>query len=299
MHGARPHRSSAAGDRAAIARGNVVQVYELPGRRLLRTVAHGAPITAVAFAPAGHDLVSGAVDGSLLVTRDGREPIALPTASGGIDAAALLADGRAVVVDTRGRLQVYQPDRGSAVAELAVPTRVRLLRPSRDGLRLITMPSYTGKAASPTLWDLEHYRLIAQLEGHVGQVRSARFMGGSREILTAGADGAARLWDGETGRLRQSYRGTSRSLADATLTPDGSMVVTGDGDGLLRFWDAASGRPLWTLPAHKSLVVGIHFEGDDVVTRGFAGDVARWTLSRPEPIIQKCDEREACDIVPK
>ena len=33
---------SAAGDRAAIARGNTVEVYELPGGRLLRTIAHGA-----------------------------------------------------------------------------------------------------------------------------------------------------------------------------------------------------------------------------------------------------------------
>lgn len=38
---------------------------------------------------------------------------------------------------------------------------------------------------------------------------------------------------------------------------------------LLRFWDAASGRPLWIMPAHKSLLVGIRVEGDDIVTRGF------------------------------
>jgi hypothetical protein len=47
--------------------------------------------------------------------------------------------------------------------------------------------------------------------------------------------------------------------------------VAGDTDGLLRFWDTANGRLLWTLPAHKSHLVGVHFEGNDLVTRGFAG----------------------------
>jgi hypothetical protein len=63
------------------------------------------------------------------------------------------------------------------------------------------------------------------------------------------------------------------------------MVVAGDADGVLRFWDT-TGHPLWKLQAHKSHVVGIHLEGDDIVTRGFAGDVSRWTLPRSERIIE-------------
>jgi len=274
---------SAAGDRAAIARGNAVEIYELPGGRLLRTIAHGAAVNAVAFAPAGHDVISGAIDGSLRVTRDRREPIALPASSGGIDAAALLSDGRAVAVDARGRLRICDPDRGTVLADLAVPARVRMLRPSADGLRLIAIPRYTGPAG---LWDLERYRPIAQLEGHAGRVYSARFVAGGRAVVTAGADGAARLWDGQTGKLRRSFRSGSRFLADATMTPDGLMIVAGAGDGLLRFWDASSERPLWTLPAHKSIVVGIHFEGDNIVTRGFAGDVSRWRLPLPAQVIE-------------
>jgi WD40 repeat protein len=190
-----------------------------------------------------------------------------------------------VATDARNRLRVYDPDRHVLLADLASPTRAMLLRPSSDGRSLITVPSYT-RADPAALWDLEHYRLITQLEGHVGQVRSARFVRGGQEILTAGGDGTARLWDGTTGRLRQTYRGGSRFLADATLAPDGSMVVAGDADGLLRFWDTSNGRPLWTLPAHKSHLVGVHFEGNDIVTRGIAGDVSRWTLPKPGAVIE-------------
>ncbi len=277
---------SSAGDRAAIARGNTVEIHELPGGRLLCTTRHPAAVNAVAFTAVGHDLISGATDGSLLVTRDGREPIALPVFPGGIDAAGFLPDGRVVADDERRRLRVYDTDRDAVLAELAVPTRVRLLRPSPDGLRLVTIPSLTGETAPPLLWDLEHYRLLTKLEGHVGQVFSARYVDGGHGIVTVGADATVRLWNGETGRLLSAYPSTSRYLVDAVVTSDGSMVIAGGSDGALWFWDRATTRPLWTLQAHRSDVVGIHLEGDEMVTRGVAGDVSRWNLPQPEQAIE-------------
>jgi WD40 repeat protein/serine/threonine protein kinase len=287
---------STGGDRAAIARGNTVVIYELPGGRQLRTIAHVAAVNAVAFASAGHDLVSGAIDGSLLVTRDGREPIALPASPDGIDAAGFLRDGR-VVAAAGKRLRVYDPDRGAILAELAMPARVGLLRASPDGHRAVTVSLYTTSAATPpTLWDPERYRIIDQLKGHTGRVFSARFVAGGH-ILTAGIDGTARRWDGSTGQLRETYRGNTRFLADATLTPDGAMIVGGGDDGLLRFWDAFNARPLWNLQAHRSRLIAVHFEGNDIVTRGFAGDISRWTLPDPARVIEACDERGGCGIV--
>ena len=280
---------SDAGDRAAIARGNTVAIYELPSGRLLRTIPHGAAVNAVAFASTGRDVVSGAIDGSLLVTRDNHDPIALSTSLDGIDVVQILPDGR-VAAAAGNRLRIYDPDRDTILAEFELQTRVRMLRTSPDGLRLIAIPSYTGKASPPTLLDLERYRVVAQLEGHVGRVFAARFVGDA--IVTTGNDSAVRLWDGSTGRLRQTYRGSSRFFDDATLSPDGSIVVAGDADGLLRFWDAASGRPLWRLAVHDSHVIGIRIEGDDIVTRGFSGEVSRWTLPKPAAVIAACAATE-------
>jgi len=173
---------------------------------------------------------------------------------------------------------------------------VRLLRPSSDGTRLVTIPNMNREAAPSVLWDVERYRRVAELDDRdagaavvrrrIGQVTSARFVGGSREILTVADDGMARLWDGQTGRLLSSYRSTSRFLADASVTPDGSMIVAGGSDGALWFWDRATPRPLWKLRAHDSHVVGVHFEGDALVTRGFGGELARWTLPDPERVIE-------------
>jgi WD40 repeat protein len=285
---------SAAGERAAIARGNTVEIYELPGGRLLRTIAHGAPVNVVAFAGSGRDLVSGAVDGSLRLTHDNGAQLVLPDASGGIDAAAILADGRLIAADAQRRLRVYDRD-GMVLADLELPMRVMSLR--LDGTRLVTLPLYTARVTPPVLVDLERYKVIAQLEGHVGWAFAARWVGG--DILTAGGDGTARLWNGSTGQLRQIYRGGSRFLGDATLSPDGQLVIGGDADGVLRFWDRASGNLLWTLQAHKSHVIGIHLEGGDIVTRGFTGEVSRWTLPSPERVIEACLDRDRCALAPK
>jgi hypothetical protein len=44
-------------------------------------------------------------------------------------------------------------------------------------------------------------------------------------------------------------------------------------------------------------VDGIHVEGDDIVTRGFSGELSRWTLPRPEQVIKECGDHERCVIM--
>jgi WD40 repeat protein len=130
------------------------------------------------------------------------------------------------------------------------------------------------------LWDLAEDHMIARLEGHKVQVFAARFVRGDHEILTAGGDGVARRWDAETGRLLRAYLGSSVFLLDAALDPDGSRVITAGGDGLLRFWDMHSGTLIGTLQAHRSPVSGIHFNGNELLTRGFNGELSRWQFPK-------------------
>jgi eukaryotic-like serine/threonine-protein kinase len=282
---------TSAGDLAAIAHGTAVRLYELPGGRPIREVDHGSAVSAIAFADTGRSVVSGALDGSVRVQREDGTELALQ-AAGGVNAAALLPDGRVIVSDAERHLRVYSPS-GAVLADLEMPARMMSLR--RNGARLVALPSCLGNPTSPALLDLEGNRVIGRLEGHIGCVFSARWTAGTR-IVTAGADGTARLWDGTTGQLLQTYRGSPRFLADAVLMS--GMVIAGDADGLLRFWDAGSGDKLWTLPVHRSAVMSVHIERDDIVTRGFTGEVSRWRLPKPEDVIDKCGRHVPCAIVP-
>ena len=286
------------GDRAAVARGNAVEIYELPSGRLLHTVMHSAAVSAVAFASTGRDILSGAVDGSLLVTRDTGALLALPKLSDGVDAVGFLPDGRLVAADARRRLRIYDAN-GAMLSQFEVAERVLALRMSPDGRRLLTLPAATAKVAPAELWDVEHYRVVASLdERGQGRVFSARFVADGA-ILTACGDGNARRWDEVTGQLQRKYLGGTRFLAEVAPSADGAIVVAGDADGLLRFWDAASGQPLWTMRAHKSHVIGIRIDGNDIVTRGFLGDITRWTLPQPERVIEACGNHELCATVIK
>jgi WD40 repeat protein len=144
---------------------------------------------------------------------------------------------------------------------------------------------------------VERYRLVAELSAKgQGQVYGARFVT-PEEVITACGDGAIRLWVAETGQLRRTYRGGARFLVDGALTANGTMLIGGGGDGQLRFWDASTARLLWALPAHRSHLIGIHVEGDDIVTRGFSGDIARWSLPKAEQVIEACDHNDRCAIV--
>ncbi|HMG24366.1 MAG TPA: hypothetical protein VK607_23685, partial [Kofleriaceae bacterium] len=285
---------SAAGDRAAIARGNHVEVYELPEARLLRTIVHGAPVNTVAFTATGRDVVSGAIDGSLIVMRDNGAMTALPTSAAGIDVAGFLPDGRVVAVDARRHLRVYDLG-GATLADLTTRARVATLRMSPDGRHLLTVSTFTGTVAAPELWDVEHYLPVAPLVSTgQGQVYTARFLAND-QVITGCGDGAFRLWVAETGQLHRVYRGGSRFLADATLSPDGTMLIGGGGDGQLRFWDASSARPLWTMPAHRPHLIGVHVEATgDIVTHGFSGDLARWSLPASQQVIEACGRDERC-----
>jgi WD40 repeat protein len=269
----------AAGDRAAVAIGNTVKIFELPGGRVVDTVQHSAPVTSVAFAASGHDLATGSVDGAVRITRDsGSFMLAeLPAA---VDVVGFLPDGRAIAADNRARLHVYDVTHRASVAELELPGRITAFRSSSDGRRLLTIPT-TGVARPPVLWNLDSYERVTALEAEHGPVFSARFIQGDSEILTASTDGTTRVWDAATGHFRKSYFRSSPYLIDAALDPTGTIVVTAGGDGVLRFWDTSSGHMIWSLKAHQSAIGGIHFEGADLVTRAFDGEIARWKLPAP------------------
>lgn len=257
---------SARGDRAAIARGATAEVYELPGGRLLRTVRRGTAVTALAFEASG-DLITGAVSGALLVTRDDGSTAQELGGSTAIDALAALPGGRIAVADAGGRVRIVPGG-----PEIDVGIRARMLRPSPDGRRLLVVAYYSERAEPMALVDLDR-GAITRLEGPAAY--TARWVSGG--ILSAHADGAARIW-GADGALRRTYIGGARFLADAELSPDGTMVVGGGGDGLLRFWDTETGKPLWVVAAHRPYVMGLHFEGSEIVTRGTGGEVARWRI---------------------
>jgi WD40 repeat protein len=212
--------------------------------------------------------------------------MALSASGGAITAVAFTPDGHAIAAYARDhRIRVIDLARGQAVYELdhsLDPTEVRALRLSPDGRRLVAIAT-DATTAVPVLWDLEHRRRIAALSTGKEVVLAARFVDDHR-IVTASRDGAARLWDAATGQLQRAFVGSSVALFDAAVDPDATILTTAAGDGAIRFWDVASGRLMWVLHAHRSFVNGVQARASDFISRGYDGDIARWSLSSAPPL---------------
>jgi len=105
------------------------------------------------------------------------------------------------------------------------------------------------------------------LEGHRGDIRSAKFSRDSRFLVTASIDRTARVWrvDRASGQSRDFVEltgGHTAALSSAAFSDDGQQVVTSSADHTIRVWDARSGRQLGTLRWHSEGVDDVHFSAD-------------------------------------
>ena len=263
-------------DRVAITRGTTVEIYALPIGRRERIVQHGAPVTAVRFAHRDSLLVVGGLDGRVQLVRDDRPEVTLTPSAEAIDAVDVLADGRVVIADRHPRLRILDPRRG-VVQQTELPTRVGGLRVSLDSNRVLAVPVVWAPGPAH-LYVLSLGRLTA-LTGHTSQVYSAQFVREGREIVTTSSDGSTRFWDGWTGAPRRTLFATEPLVMDAALAPNDELVVTAGADGKLRFWDERTQTMLWAFAAHGSLINAVHFEGEDLISRGAMGELSRWRFS--------------------
>jgi len=202
---------------------------------------------------------------------------------------------------------VSRPRTDPVVERVALIEDLAQLRDSAQHA-LVLLTRSASVAASSYRFDVALRE--ARSRGVAALVLTARDVAHVTPTAAAIADrsGMALLGTGDTVDLAVLATAIAREIAgDAevallrahtTLRAIDAHPATGDADGLLRFWDPATGAKLWTLPVHKSAVIGVHLEGTDIVTRGFTGEISRWQLPRSEAMIAACARHSPCGIVP-
>jgi hypothetical protein len=125
---------------------------------------------------------------------------------------------------------------------------------------------------APTVWDATNGRKIADLSGHQGWVRNARFSRDSRLIVTSGGDGTARIWEAGTGVKKGILRGHAGPVWTAVFSDDGKYIATAGFDGTARVWDTASQTQVAQLN-HSAWVRSVAFSsrGDELLTSSVDG----------------------------
>jgi CHAT domain-containing protein len=127
------------------------------------------------------------------------------------------------------------------------------------------------------VWDSSG-KLLSELKGHTGLVRSANFSPDGKLIVTA-SDYTAHVWN-TSGKLLAELKGHGSYVNSASFSPDGKLIVTASWDNNAYVWDT-SGKLLAVLRGHSGNVYSASFspDGQHIVTASAEGSARIWNIS--------------------
>jgi len=218
----------------------------------------GGRPTAVAFAPDGHHVACGTIDGGVVV-----------------------AD-----VETRQRVAAWRiVDRVQALA--FDPAGKELAISDRNG-NIHIWDLGEGYDAEP--------RLVRSWPAHRGRVYSIQFHNSKRMIVSAGEDGAVRLWSGWNASNRRricveaSEPGGPAGAAVQSIAavPGSRLVFAATWDGPPALWDVATGERWATLPADCSHWIKAAASADGTLVAALTADgqLVVWSVKGRRPVFE-------------
>ncbi len=250
---------------AAASRGGKVWVWKEAGQTLHRVwQAHTASVTALAFGPDGHTLVSGGWDNTLKLWDV--EPGTLlweHWQTGGINSVAFAPDGRLLASGGSDTLvQVWNPQSGTNVQTLTGEGgAVYSLTWSPDGRWLASGCS----DGSIWLWEPEApepgTRVQVRKE-HAIWVTGLAFSPDGLQLASASLDSTIKLWDMEHFDCLHTFSDQLDRVLRLAWSPDGRTLASGSFDHTIRLWEIKERRSRAALRGHTSLIYALAFTPD-------------------------------------
>ena len=232
------------------------RIHETDTGRRVRSLRHGASLTAATFSPDGSQVVTAGSDGVARIwnTKTGRRVHALRH-GGPVTSASFSPNGRVLATTSEdGTARIWDPRTGTELHRLDHPHEVESASFSSDGRLLVTtlVPSAHDRIAR--VFDVSSGRLVARLV-NPHPVTSARFAPVGDSVVTSDVDTIARLWDGRTGARGFELTGHTGPVLDAEFSPAADLVVTASADESGRVWDAKTGLLVGILQNHGNYVL--------------------------------------------
>jgi WD40 repeat protein len=230
-------------------RDGIVHVWAVPGGRELLRIAHGAPVSQVAFHPKANQLVTASDDGHIRVfdvapaalVADFKCPGKMVSTSfspGGDLLAALSSEGVVSLFDLVHRKLLRTLVGGETAFNLAFSTSGKRLATSGGDFAFVwdvntgsQLLKATHAASSETLTPMQWI------------YNAAITSDGKLLAYAARGDSLAHVWNVETGRQILELKHDS-AVAAVSFNADGTKLGTGSYDGTARVWELPSGREL-------------------------------------------------------
>lgn len=196
-------------------------------------------------------------------------------------AALVLCPDQSTVIDVgAGRFRLVDLRTGKESRPFDKLGSIGVCAVSPDGRFVAT--ALPGNAIG--LWDVREHRLLPQLVGHSGWIRSLNFSSDSSRIVSASEDATARTWEVLSGREIHVFKAHDGAVNDARFDTSGRRIVTAGRDRTLRVWDATSAAAILTLTGHSNSINAACFSPDSLRILSMSADfTARlWNLSSGE-----------------
>jgi WD40 repeat protein len=261
-----------------------IKLWDLPGERLIRTVASHSDMARVAeFLPDGERIVTAGDDGDIVLRSlaDGAPLHVFSTRDhGGVNKIAVSADGRRMVSGHEaGTVLFWDLEKRAALhVERAHGWPVAGVAISHDGRRALS-GSIDGDLK---LWNVESGDLIRYWGGHERGAYGMAFTRDGKRAVTGSGDRTIKLWDLESGRLVRQFDGHSQTVYAIALSDDDTRILSGSLDGTARLWDLENGTEIAQYVGHRGPVYSVAFgpEGT-VLTGGYDRSIRIWREAGP------------------
>lgn len=275
------------GRRAAAIEGAEVILWDVEtGAAEKRLSEHVDTVDFLSFSGDGSRLVTGSVDGALILRdADTGAPLSqfVYDGSGGM---ALMANGERLAMfdefDDRMGIEIWDMQLGERVSGpfFGHDGTIHSITASPDGLLLAT----TGFDKTVRLWHgLTGEPLAAPLIGHSARVLSAAFSPDSKLLATGGADNKIILWDVASRQaLGSPLAGHGNWVRALAFSADGQRLASADAEGKVFIWDLSK-RQVLRGHTDRVRVVAFSPDGREALTSSFDATLRAWDAASGQP----------------
>jgi WD40 repeat protein len=269
-----------------VSAGESIKLWDIPSRRLIRTLHPDGAVNAGAFSNGGRYLTTGSDAGTIEIwaIETGRmiRRIAAYVPRPGFDDTHSMVNSIAYSPDEKRLLaamyevgvRLWNPETGSLLKEYPVKNRTNATAFSPDGSSIVS----GGDTKTLTLWDAETRQRVRDFSGHTGSIASLAFSNDGTSIASGSEDKSVKIWDAKTGRTITTLTGHARTISSVAFSPDNTKLVTASLDGTIKVWLIPTGA-LWKTIELGAPVMRAVFLSDGDRLAVAAGQVAAlWNL---------------------
>lgn len=248
-----------------------IKIWDVKRRTAVtQYVGHTSDVLAIALPPAGQNIATVSLDGSIRLwqTTQVRAPRPLVKAKGAIWTVAAHGN-RILTVGADQSAAIWDAETGKELkrfTEHHAPVTAGAFRP--DGLEVAT----GGGDFTIRLWDPATGQAGRTLTGHTGVITALAYSPDGKRLYSASADKTIRFWnlaDGKSTVKLEQHRSVVTSLA---LNLDGSLLATGGADNIIRIWRTHDGSELRSLIGHSGAITGLAFSPGGMLLASVGAD---------------------------